>query len=71
MKIEIGSIVKLKCENFALDEWVIRDYGNLMGLVTDIDGDEAYVLWQGKGKFYDGEPSQTSWHYVGNLELVQ
>ena len=79
MKIEIGSIVKLKCENFALDEWVIRDYDNLVGLVTDkwkhsdvdLGNDEVKVLWQGKGKFYDGKPSYTSWDYTGNLELVQ
>ena len=71
MKIEIGSLVKLDKSKIALDEWVIRDYGNLMGLVTDIDEDEVEVLWQGNGFFYDGERSQDPWHYVIALELVQ
>ena len=73
MKIEIGSLVKLNCENFALDEWVTRDYGKLVGIVTDVweaDG-ECKIFWQGRGKFFDGACAQQSWEYSDNLELVQ
>ena len=73
MKIEIGSLVKLNCENFALDEWVTRDYGKLVGIVTEVwesDG-ECKIFWQGRGKFFDGACAQQSWEYSHNLELVQ
>jgi len=78
MKIEIGSLVKLDKSVIAHDEWEIRDYDNLVGLVTEkwdhsyhpSADDEVRVLWQGKGKFYDGKPSHASWHYMGNLELI-
>ena len=65
------TLTRLKCENFALDEWVTRDYGNLIGLVTDIDDDEVEVLWQGNGFFWDGERSKDPYHYAITLELVQ
>lgn len=73
MKIEIGSLVKLNCENYALDEWVTRDYGKLVGIVTEVweSDDEYKIFWQGRGKFFDGASSQQSMEYSYNLELVQ
>ena len=70
--IKIGSLVKLKEAFIAKDEWVIRDYDNMVGLVVGTwkEDDEFKVQWQGKGVHFSGAYSNTTWHYSYDLELV-
>ena len=72
-KIKVGSLVKLQKGNFAHDEWIVRGYDRLIGVVVAKweNDDEYKVVWQGKGKYYDGEAEQQSWVYGYGLELVQ
>ena len=72
-KIKLGSLVKLQQQNIAHDEWVVRGYDKLIGVVvSQWENDAEYkVVWQGKGKYYDGESTQQSWEYGYGLELVQ
>ena len=71
--IEIGSLVKLKEAFIAKDEWIIREYDNMVGLVVGKwkEDDEFKVQWQGKGVYFDGAYSNNSWHYSYDLEVVQ
>ncbi len=71
-KIKVGSLVKLQEKNFSHDEWVVRGYDKLIGVVvSQWENDAEYkVVWQGKGKFWDGEPHQQSWEYDYCLEVV-
>tara|TARA_Y100001973_G_C5177978_1_gene323223 strand:+ start:1139 stop:1372 length:234 start_codon:yes stop_codon:yes gene_type:complete len=77
MSIEIGSLVRLKKEWIAADEWHLRGYEKLIGVVIDnasSDG-ECRILWQGKGKYHQSlsgtKQYQWSWEYTEGLELVQ
>ena len=72
-KIKVGSLVRLQKRNIAHDEWVVRGYDKLVGVVVaQWEGydDDYKVVWQGKGKYYDGESTQQSWEYGYGLELV-
>ena len=71
-RIKIGSLVKLKVKNISHDECVVRGYDKLVGIVVAKweNDDEYKVVWQGKGKYYDGESEQQSWVYGYGLELV-
>ena len=71
-KIKVGSLVKLQKGNFSPHEWKVRGYDKLMGVVVaKWENDSEYkVVWQGKGKYYDGESTQQSWEYGYGLELV-
>jgi hypothetical protein len=72
-KIKVGSLVKLQKGNCAHDEWIVRGYDKLIGVVVaKWENDDEYdVVWQGKGRYYDGESEQRSWVYDYCLELVQ
>ena len=71
--IEIGSLVKLKEAFIAKDEWIVRGYENLIGMVVgQWEGDQEYrIQWMGKGVYFDGAYSNNTWHYSYDLELVQ
>ena len=71
--IEIGSLVKLKEAFIAEDEWTVRGYENLIGMVVgQWEGDQEYrIQWMGKGVYFDGAYSNNTWHYSYDLELVQ
>ena len=68
----IGSIVKLKRKYIAVDEWTIRGYESLIGLVVDRWEDQDYkVVWQNGYKYCgNGEKTNTSWEYEYALEVV-
>lgn len=71
--IEIGSLVKLKEAFIAEDEWTVRGYENLIGMVVgQWEGDQEYrIQWMGKGVYFDGAYSNNTWHYSYDLEMVQ
>lgn len=71
--IEIGSLVKLKEAFIAEDEWTVRGYENLIGMVVgQWEGDQEYrIQWMGKGVYFDGAYSNNTWHYSYDLEVVQ
>ena len=70
--IEIGSLVKLKEAFIAKDEWMVRDYENLIGMVVGKwDGDDEFrIQWMGKGVYFDGAYTNITWHYSYDLEAV-
>ena len=71
--IEIGSLVKLKKSLISSDIWIIYDYENLIGMVVGKweDDQEYRIQWMGKGVYFDGAYSSTTWHYSYDLEVVQ
>jgi len=72
-EIKIGSLVKLKKDGYAHDEWFLRDYDSLVGLVIELwssSSEEVKVFWQGKGKFFEGKPQSHTWEYSEWLEMV-
>ena len=71
--IEIGSLVKLKEAFIAEDEWTVRGYENLIGMVVGKweDDQEYRIQWMGKGVYFDGAYSNNTWHYSYDLEVVQ
>tara|TARA_Y100001973_G_C5180306_1_gene324458 strand:- start:617 stop:832 length:216 start_codon:yes stop_codon:yes gene_type:complete len=70
--IEIGSLVKLREAFIAKDEWMVRDYENLIGMVVGKwDGDDEFrIQWMGKGVYFDGAYTNITWHYSYDLEAV-
>ena len=69
-KINIGSLVKLNKEYIAVDEWLVRGYDNLVGIVAEeLNSDEEYLVYWQSNKYHNctGDQENSSKHWPSEL----